>query len=109
MARVKIWDQITFIQVKLLLQIFKTIEKSEFRVLIKHCFLMGKILIKQSKRLISVIRTLLRQKRLLRGGMLTLNAFLQTQVILNAQLTQIRQLSRETPQNFTNSFWPIVN
>ena len=27
---------------KLLLQIFKTMEKSEFRVLIKHCFLMGK-------------------------------------------------------------------
>ena len=34
--------QITVIQVKLLLQIFKTIEKSEFHVLIKHCFLMGK-------------------------------------------------------------------
>ena len=34
--------QITVIQVKLLLQIFKTIKKSEFRVLIKHCFLMGK-------------------------------------------------------------------
>ena len=27
---------------KLLLQIFKTVEKSEFHVLIKHCFLMGK-------------------------------------------------------------------
>ena len=34
--------QITVIQVKLLLQIFKTMEKSEFRVLIKHCFLIGK-------------------------------------------------------------------
>ena len=34
--------QITFIWVKLLLQIFKTMEKSEFRVLIKHCLLMGK-------------------------------------------------------------------
>ena len=34
--------QIKVIQVKLLLQIFKTIEKSEFCVLIKHCFLMGK-------------------------------------------------------------------
>ena len=29
------------ILVKLLLQIFKTMEKSDFRVLIKHCFLMG--------------------------------------------------------------------
>ena len=34
--------QITVIQVKLLLQIFKTMIKSQFRVLIKHCFLMGK-------------------------------------------------------------------
>ena len=30
------------ITVKPLLQIFKTMEKSKFRVLIKHCFLMGK-------------------------------------------------------------------
>ena len=35
-------NQITVIQVKLLLQIFKTMEKSEFHVLIKHCFLIGK-------------------------------------------------------------------
>ena len=34
--------QITVIQVKLLLHIFKTMENSEFRVLIEHCFLMGK-------------------------------------------------------------------
>ena len=34
--------QITVIQVKLLLQIFKTMEKSEFCVLIKHWYLMGK-------------------------------------------------------------------
>ena len=32
-------------------------EKSEFCVLIKHCFLMGKILFKQSKGLISIILT----------------------------------------------------
>ena len=34
--------QITVIQVKLLLQIFKTKKKSEFCVLIKHCSLMKK-------------------------------------------------------------------
>ena len=44
--------------------IFKTIEKSEFHVLIKHCFLMGK-----SNGLISVIRTLLCWKQWLRGRM----------------------------------------
>ena len=43
-------------------------EKSEFRVLIKHCFLIGKILFKQSNSLISVIRTLLRRKQRLKGG-----------------------------------------
>ena len=55
-------------------------EKYEFHLLIKHD-------------LISVIWTLLRQKQLLRGGMLTLNAVIQTQIMLNAQVTQIRQLS----------------
>ena len=46
-------------------------EKSEFRVLIKHWFLMrGKILFKQSNSLTSVIRTLLRRKQRLRGGIL---------------------------------------
>ena len=83
---------------KLLLQIFKRMQNSEFRVLIKHCFLMGKILFKLSNGLISVIRTLLRRKQRLRGGMLTLNAVVRTQMMLNAQDTQIRQLSRKTQQ-----------
>ena len=39
-------------------------------MLIKHCFLIGKILFKQSNGLISVIWALLYQKQLLRGGML---------------------------------------
>ena len=34
--------QITVLKLKLLLQIFKTMEESEFCVLRKHCFLMGK-------------------------------------------------------------------
>ena len=59
---------------RLLLQIFKTMEKSEFRVLIKHCFLMGKIQFKQSNGLVSFIRTLLRWKQQLRGGTDTNNA-----------------------------------
>ena len=88
--------QITVIQVKLLLQIFKTMEKSEFRVLIKHCFVMGKILFKPSNGLISVIQTLLRRKLRLRVGRLTLNSTVQTQMVLNAQVTRIRQLSRKT-------------
>ena len=71
-------------------------EKSEFRVLIKHYFLMGKILFKQNNGLISVIRTRLCRKKRLRGGTLTLNAVVQTQMMLNAQVTQIRQLFQKT-------------
>ena len=93
--------QITLIQVKLPLQIFKTMGKSEFRVLIMHCVFMGKILFKQCNGLISVTRTLLRRKKQLIGGMLTLNPVVQTQKMLNAQVAQIQQLTRKTPKNFT--------
>ena len=68
-------------------------------VLIKHCFLIGRgILFKQSNGLISVIWTLFHRKQWLRGGMLTLNAVIQTQMLLNAQATQIWQLSQKTPK-----------
>ena len=51
--------QNTLIQVKLLLQIFKTMEKSEFCVMIKHYFLMEKTQFKPINGLISVIWMLL--------------------------------------------------
>ena len=53
---------------KLQFQIFKTMEKIEFYVLIKHYFLVGKKLFNQSNDLISVIRTLHRWSKWLRGG-----------------------------------------
>ena len=102
MTRVKIcaqsdyYLQIAVIQMTLLLYIFKSMEKYEFHVLIKHCFLMGKILFKQNNGLISVIRIFRKQR--LRGGILTLNAVVQTQIMLNAQVTQIWQLSKKTQQ-----------
>ena len=37
-------------------------------------------------------------KRWLRGGMLTLNAVVRTKMMLNAQVSQIRQLSWKTPK-----------
>ena len=83
---------------KLLLQIFKTMKKILISCVDKALLSTGKILIKQSNGLISVIRTLLRRKQRLRGGMLTLNAVVQTQMILNTQVTQIRQMSRKTPK-----------
>ena len=57
-----------------------------------------KILFKQSNGLISVIRTLLYQKKWIRGGILTLNAVIQTQIMLNAQITQNWQLFWKTPK-----------
>ena len=56
------------------------------------------ILFKQNNGLISVIWTLLCQKQWMRGGMLTLNAVVQTQMMLNAQVVQIQQFSRKTPK-----------
>ena len=44
-----------------------------------------------------------------RGGMLTLNAVVHTQIMLNGQFTQFCQLSRKTQKNSTNSFWLIIN
>ena len=61
---------------------------------------MGKILFKQSNDLISVILTLLRRKQRLRGGLLTLNTVVQTQ--MNAQVAQIRQFSRKTQKKLHN-------
>ena len=86
------WKGRLWVALDLLLQIFKTIEKLEFHVLIKHCFLMGKILFKQSNGLVSAIWILLRQKQQLRDGMLTLNVVVKTQMMLNVQVAQIRQL-----------------
>ena len=87
MARIKIWTQSDnlFTNYSYLSEAtvanFQTMEKSGFPVMIKHCFLMGKILFKQNNGLISVIRALLRRKQWLRGGMLILKAVVQTQMI----------------------------
>ena len=66
------------------------------------CFLMRKILFKHSNGLISVIQTLLYWKQWLRGGILTLNVIVQTQMMLHAQVAQIQQLSQKTPKHSTN-------
>ena len=59
--------------------------------------------------MINAIWTLLRRKQWVKGSMLTLNAVVQTQMMLNAQAAQIWQLSQKTPKNFPNLFWQIVN
>ena len=65
----------------------------------------GKILFKQSNGLISVIWTLLSQKQRLRGGMLTLNAVIQTQMMLNTQVAQISLLFLKTQKNLHMWQW----
>ena len=60
---------------------------SEFHMLIKHCFPIRKIQFKKSKGFISVIQTLLCWKHWLRGGLLTLNAVVPIQIMLNTQVT----------------------
>ena len=60
---------------------------------------MVKILFKQSNGLISAIWTLLCWKLWLRGGMPTLNMVVQTQLMLNAHVTRIQQLSQKTLKN----------
>ena len=61
-----------------------------------------KILFKQSNGLISVIQTLLYRTKWLRGCMLTLNTVIQTQMVLNTQVTQIGQFSWKRPKSSTN-------
>ena len=84
---------------KLLFQIFEAMEKIWISCVDKTLLSdEKKMLFKQSNGLISVIRTLRRLKQWLEGGMLTLNAVEQTQMMLNAQVSRILQLSRKTPQ-----------
>ena len=64
----------------------------------------------------SLIPTLFRRKQRLSGVMLTLNVVAQTQMRLNAQVAQIRQLSRKTLKEFHKlvladrklKFWEIA-
>ena len=65
---------------------------------------MGKYTVQANNGLIS---TLLCVKQWLRGGMLTLNAVVWIQIMLNTQVAQIWQLSGKIPKNSTNLFWPI--
>ena len=86
------------IKVKLWLQIFKTMEDSEFRVLIKYCFLLGEggntIQAKQwlDKCYLDFV--------LLETAVKRRYTVIQTQMVLNAQVAKIRQLSQKTPKNF---------
>ena len=81
----------------------KQLKNLDFSCWQSIAFLCKKILFKQSNGLISVIQTLFHWKQWLRGFMLTLNTVIQTQMMLNDQVTQIRQLSqktRKTPQTY---------
>ena len=88
-ARYRGFGEATFV-------IFKTMDKKEFRVLIKHSFFMGKILLKQSSGLINVMATLHKGTQQSSTGMMNLNAVVQTPMTLNALVAQNQQLFRKT-------------
>ena len=63
------------------MQIFKTMGKSEFCVLTKHCFLMGKNTVQAKQWLDKCYLDSAPVKQWLRGCRLTLNTVIQTQII----------------------------
>ena len=73
-------------------------DKKELRVLLKHCFLMRKILLKQSSGLISVMGTLHQGNEQSSTGITNLNAAVQTPITLNALVVQNQQLFQKTQQ-----------
>ena len=73
------------------LDILKTMDSKQFRVLIYHCFLMKKkTQCKLNNGLKSARGTLLHQKQPFFGGMLSLNVVVQTLKMLNAPAGQMR-------------------
>ena len=76
-------------------------EKSEFRVLIKHCFLMGKNTVQEKEWLDKYYLDSAPLKTTIKRWYADLNTVVQTQMTLNTQVTQIQQLSWKTPKNFT--------
>ena len=71
-------------------------DKKEFRVLIKHCFLMGKNTVEQSSGFMRIIGTLHQGNQQSSTGMLNLNAVVQTLMTLNALIVKNQQLSQKT-------------
>lgn len=76
--------------------ISKIVVKNEFRTLIKHRYLMGKILLKLKVGLKNDTRILLRRKLPFVTGLLNSNVVIETQMVLNALGAQIKLLRRKT-------------
>ena len=100
--------QITVIKVKLLLQIFKTMEKSEFCVLIKHRFLMGKNTVQAKQWFDKCYSDSAPMETMVKRWYADLKCDCTNTMMINAQVAKIQQLSWKTPKN-SNSFWPIIN
>ena len=67
------------------------IDKKEFHVMIKHCYLMGTNTVQAQQWLENVIRTVLRRKQRFAGGMLISNAVALIQMMRNARVGQTKQ------------------
>ena len=66
-------------------------DKNEFRVLIKHCYLMVKNTVQAQQWLENVIRTVLRRKQRFSGGILISTAVALIQIMRNARVGQMKQ------------------
>ena len=83
---------------KLLLEIFETMGKSEFLVLIKHCFLMVKNTVQAKQWLDKCYSDSAPSETTVKRWYADFNTAVQIQMMLNPQVAQIRQLSRKTPK-----------
>ena len=79
----------------------KTMDKKEFRVLIKHCFLMAKNTVESKQWLDERYGDSAPGNQQSSTGMPNLNAVVQTPMMLNALIAQNQQLFRKTSQKST--------
>ena len=82
--------------------------KSEFHVVIKYCFLIGKDTVKAKQWLDKCNLDSAPLETMVKRWCADFKHVMQPQIMLMAQNAQIWQLSCKTPKN-SNSFWPILN
>ena len=82
--------------------IFKTIEKSEFHVLVKHCFLRGKSTVQAKQWLDKCYSDSAPLETMVKRWYADFKCGHTSQMMLNAQVAQIQQLSWKTPKHSTN-------
>ena len=86
-------------------EFFAKMEKTEFRVLIKHYFSRGKPYQKPRLSSINIIRTLFRRMEWFRSGLPNFVAVVRAQKQYQVQVVQIRSLHQKCPIKSMILFW----